>query len=153
MAKAYVSGFLNIKQAGRPDQGLPGVPGGDGGLGIWGPTDPFPTPPIYIPITPPPESGLSPEHPIYIPVYPDIGFPADQPHPDQGLPGDQPHPDQGLPGDQPYPDNTLPPHIDNSLPDGGKAAIIAAIKKAVDFWTGNLPPPSGGPTPTPVKKK
>jgi hypothetical protein len=29
-----------------------------------------PTHPIYLPITPPPDSGLSPEHPIYIPVYP-----------------------------------------------------------------------------------
>jgi hypothetical protein len=31
---------------------------------------PVPTPPIYIPVEPPPGSGLKPEHPIYIPVYP-----------------------------------------------------------------------------------
>jgi len=39
--------------------------------GIWGGgNQPFPTPPIYIPVPPPPDSGLKPEHPIYIPVYP-----------------------------------------------------------------------------------
>ena len=36
-----------------------------------GPNDPRPTPPIYIPIMPPPTEGQPhPEHPIYIPVYP-----------------------------------------------------------------------------------
>jgi hypothetical protein len=35
--------------------------------GIWGPTDPRPTPPIYLPVVPP---GLKPEHPIFIPVVP-----------------------------------------------------------------------------------
>ena len=43
-------------------------------LGIWGPTDPRPTPPIYIPAPePPPEGGGEPgepTHPIYLPVYP-----------------------------------------------------------------------------------
>ncbi len=34
-------------------------------LGIWGPDDPRPTPPIYIPV-----EGLHPEHPIYFPVEP-----------------------------------------------------------------------------------
>jgi hypothetical protein len=29
-----------------------------------------PTHPIYLPITPPPDSGLAPTHPIYVPVYP-----------------------------------------------------------------------------------
>jgi len=44
----------------RLDQGLPG-------------SQPSPEHPIYIPITPPPDSGLSPEHPIYLPVYPSQG--------------------------------------------------------------------------------
>jgi hypothetical protein len=41
-------------------------------LGIWGGSNqPFPNPPIYIPIMPPEgENGETPEHPIYIPVYP-----------------------------------------------------------------------------------
>jgi hypothetical protein len=40
-------------------------------LGIWGPTDPRPQPPIYIPIAPPPVEGEAhPEHPIYFPIYP-----------------------------------------------------------------------------------
>jgi len=45
---------------------------GEPPLGIWGPTDPRPTPPIYIPVPPPVEGGGDehPEHPIYIPVYP-----------------------------------------------------------------------------------
>jgi hypothetical protein len=117
-----------------PSQGLPGQqPRPDQGL------PPFPSHPIYIPITPPPESGLEPTHPIYIPVYPDQGLPGPQPRPDQGLPGNQPYPDQGLPGNQPYPDNTLP------RPTPG---TIAQIKKVVDFWTGNLPP-SGGSQPHP----
>jgi hypothetical protein len=74
-------------------------PGGEQPPGIWpgpgAPTHPiapggpppgpsqgpgFPTPPIYIPITPPPDSGLSPEHPIYIPVYP--AHPIELPNPD-----------------------------------------------------------------------
>lgn len=137
-----------------PDQGLPGpqpipgwpaYPGGPGGglpgnaprpdntlpgqqPGIWGPTDPRPSHPIYIPVTPPPESGLEPTHPIYIPVYPD-----------NTLPGSQPRPDNTLPGNQPYPDNTLPQPT---------PALIEKIKKAIDFWTGNLPTdPAEKPTP------
>jgi len=53
-----------------PTVGVGGGPILGGGEGIWGPTDPRPTPPIYIPVDPPPESGLKPEHPIYIPIYP-----------------------------------------------------------------------------------
>lgn len=48
----------------------PGLPLPEPPLGIWGPTDPRPTPPIYIPAPVPPDSGLKPEHPIYIPVFP-----------------------------------------------------------------------------------
>jgi hypothetical protein len=36
---------------------------------IWGPIL-TPEHPIYLPITPPADSGLAPEQPIYIPVYP-----------------------------------------------------------------------------------
>jgi hypothetical protein len=77
---------------GRPDQGLPGQPP----FPSQGPG--FPTPPIYIPITPPPDSGLSPEHPIYVPIYPShpisnnpswdeikdflLGNPPARPHPE-----------------------------------------------------------------------
>lgn len=114
-------------------------------------TDPHPEHPIYIPVDPPPDSGLSPTHPIYLPVYPDIGFPADQPHPDQGLPGDQPHPehpiyipvdpppDSGLSPEHPiyvpvYPDQGLPevPPLTELPPDATEAL------KA--FLLGNLPP-------------
>ena len=71
-------------------------------LGIWGPTDPRPTPPIYVPVPPPPESGLSPEHPIYIPVYP--AHPIVLPLP----PTDA----------RPMPPIYIPPgHPDNSLPE------------------------------------
>jgi hypothetical protein len=112
-----------------PDAGFPGPqPGGP--VGIWGGSNtPFPTPPIYIPITPPPESGLSPEHPIYIPVQPPLGIwgPTD-----------------------PRPTN---PIVNPGDPGGenAKAKVVAAVKQAVDFWTGNLPP-TPGTAPAPVKK-
>ena len=137
-----------------PDQGLPpfpsqGLPGSqprpDQGL------PPFPSHPIYIPITPPPDSGLSPEHPIYIPVYPDNSLPGDQPYPDNSLPGHQPYPDQGLPGSQPHPSH---PIVKPGMPgweENAKAQAIKKIVAAVKFWTGNLPPQQGGqPQPTPV---
>jgi hypothetical protein len=79
-----------------PDQGLPGNQ-----PGIWGPTDPRPFNPIYLPPGYPGGGGGRPPgrptHPIYWPPYVDIGFPGPQPYPDQGLPGPQPYPDQGLP--------------------------------------------------------
>jgi hypothetical protein len=58
-------------------------------LGIWGPTDPRPTPPIYIPAPTPPTGGEKPEHPIYIPVYPahPIVLPPD---------GEKPEPPPGM---------------------------------------------------------
>jgi hypothetical protein len=54
-----------------PSPGYPAHPIAPGGAPpeIWGPIL-TPENPIYIPITPPPDSGLSPTHPIYIPVYP-----------------------------------------------------------------------------------
>jgi hypothetical protein len=55
----------------QPEPSHPIAPGGLPPLGTWGgANEPFPTPPIYIPVPPPPDSGLSPEHPIYIPVAP-----------------------------------------------------------------------------------
>jgi hypothetical protein len=79
-----------------PSPGYPAHPIAPGGGPSQGPG--FPTPPIYIPITPPPDSGLSPEHPIYVPVYPShpisnapswdeikdfvMGNPPGRPHPE-----------------------------------------------------------------------
>ena len=51
-----------------PSPGYPANPIAPGGGPSQGPG--FPTPPVYIPIVPPPDSGLSPTHPIYIPVFP-----------------------------------------------------------------------------------
>jgi hypothetical protein len=72
-------------------------------LGIWGPTDPRPQPPIYIPIKPiaPPVEG-HPEPPIYFPVYPA--------HPITIPPFDDAHPELPIviPPELP-PINTSPP--------------------------------------------
>ena len=57
--QSFLARITPISSA-RPDNSLPGQP-----PGIWGPTDPRPTPPIYIPI-----EGAHPEHPIYFPVEP-----------------------------------------------------------------------------------
>jgi hypothetical protein len=82
-----------------PSPGQPTHPMAPGGGPSQGPG--FVTPPIYIPITPPPDSGLAPEHPIYIPVSPSHpianvptweeikGFifgnvPPGRPHPEKG---------------------------------------------------------------------
>ena len=66
--QSFLARITPISSA-RPDNSLPGQP-----PGIWGPTDPRPTPPIYIPVPPPSGGGGGggehPEHPIYIPVYP-----------------------------------------------------------------------------------
>jgi hypothetical protein len=97
--------------------------------GIWGPTDPRPTPPIA---QPPggwggrPRPPGVPTHPIYNPPYPDQGLPGNQPYPDQGLPGNQPYPDQGLPGQQPRPDQGLPPFPSHPIfipPAGGQPPL------------------------------
>jgi hypothetical protein len=128
-------------------------------LGIWGPTDPRPSNPIanvpgapgYQPpggqqpplgfwgppqmppgfwgggmgpgVKPQPPAGAHPEHPIYIPIEP----PPDAPHPE--------HPIYipVVPG-QPLP--PLPPEL------------LAKVKAAIEFWTGNLPTnPDEVPTP------
>jgi hypothetical protein len=71
----------------RPDQGLPKPPdGAQPPLVIWGPNDPRPSLPIFIPIEPPVNVPGVPSHPIYIPVYPDNGLPGDQPGIDNTLP-------------------------------------------------------------------
>lgn len=75
-----------------PDQGLPRPP-----LGMWGPNDPRPTPPIYIP----PEGGQPPLG---------IWGPTD-PRPGWGLPGPQPHPEHPI---------VLPPDLPPETPEGGK---------------------------------
>jgi hypothetical protein len=87
-----------------------GPPSTGSGPGIW-PSPGQPTHPIYIPVEPPPESGLSPTHPIYIPVYPSQGpgFPTNPIAPGGPPPSIWPNPD----------------------------AIKAAIKS---FLQGNLPP-------------
>jgi hypothetical protein len=74
---------------------IPPEGGAEPPLGIWGPTDPRPTPPIYIPVPPPPESGLSPEHPIFIPVYP--AHPIVIPVPPQPPSGGGEHPEHPIP--------------------------------------------------------
>lgn len=75
-----------------PDQGLPGRP-----PGMWGPNDPRPTPPIYIP----PE-GSPPPLGIWGPTDPRPGW---------GLPGPQPHPEHPI---------VLPPDLPEETPEGGK---------------------------------
>jgi hypothetical protein len=114
-------------------------------------TDPHPEHPIYIPIDPPPDSGLSPEHPIYIPVVPpeiwggvppeyvDIGLPEPQPTPEHPIyiPVPPP-PDSDLSPEHPiyipvYPEHpiVLPP--ESGLSDEQK-------EKLRGFLFGNLPP-------------
>lgn len=115
-----------------PDNTLPVPPGGtQPPLVIWGPNDPRPSPPIFIPIQPP--EGVHPEQPIYIPVYPDNSLPGDQPYPDIGLPGDQPYPDQGLP---PIPPGSgLTPENPIVLPPGtvppGTSTIYVSLTPGV----------------------
>ena len=46
-------------------------------LGIWGPTDPRPTPPIYIPG--PPAGGCDPPHPAHPIVLPPVDVPPIDP--------------------------------------------------------------------------
>jgi len=93
--------------------------------GIWGPTDPRPTPPIYIPVPPPPESGLKPEHPIYIPVYP--AHPIVIPVPPE-------------PGGEPQPPVVWPPLPGGVPPVGGYPGFPAP---PLEIWGGgNVPYPT-----------
>jgi hypothetical protein len=109
------------------------------GPGIWPPGSgiDMPTHPIYIPVPPPPDSGLSPTHPIYIPVYPA--------HPI--APGGPPPVVWPGPGPFPHPEHPI------VTPPQAMAELLQKIKSVVDFWTGNLPPPAGGkPVVTPTGK-
>jgi len=114
MPVRYVSGYLNVTDQ-KPGEGgehpeHPIVIPPEPPLGIWGPTDPRPTPPIFIP----PDSigpGL-PSHPIYLPVFP--AHPIVIP-PDSIGPGVPTHPIylppviSGPPGPWPSPPIFLPP--------------------------------------------
>lgn len=138
--------------------------------------------PIYIPVDPPPDSGLSPEHPIYIPVYPahpielppEGGTDPDAPHPEHPivqppdggtappdahpehpiyLPVDPP-PDSGLHPEHPIYVPVYPPI--EELPDLPPISQLppAAIEKLKAFLLGNLPPGPEGPLyPNPVQGK
>ena len=132
----FVSGFLHVREAGRPDQGLPPGEGPvDPGYGVGeGHPDqglpplsglrpdnglPKPPPGVWPPLTPShpiqPAPPGTPPGAIWPPVFPerpDQGLPPGRPaRPDQGLPGSPPAPDQGLPptgGSPPKPDQGLP---------------------------------------------
>jgi hypothetical protein len=109
---------------------------------IWGPNDPRPTPPIFIPIEPPPVEGGGPEvtPPIYIPVWPtppvDPGYGIPEVPVD---PGYNP-PGVGAPGSGLTPDNpiVLPP-ID--LP-AGQTTIYVSLTPGVPVEV-NVPAGSG----------
>ncbi len=114
---------------------MPQPPSG-GPPGIWGPTDPRPSQPIYMPgapvdpgYSPPwarPRPPGQPTHPIYNPPYPDNSLPGGQPYPDNSLPGGQ----GGRPTHPiyypPYPDNSLPPFPSNPIyipPEGAQPPL------------------------------
>jgi hypothetical protein len=119
--------------------------------GIWGgANEPFPTPPIYIPVQPPGHiwGGANepfPTPPIYIPVpRPPDGGPGD----DLGIWGgaNEPFPTPPIylpirPGDGPPELPDLPPW--NGLTDEQKEALRS-------FLEGNLPPYEGPPLTQPV---
>lgn len=105
-----------------PDQGLPKPP-----LGIWGPGDPRPTLPIYIP----PEGGPPPLG---------IWGPTD-PRPGWGLPGPQPHPEHPI---------VLPPDLPEETPEGGKITWKTAWTP-VTGWVVVGIPAEGTLVPTPSR--
>lgn len=123
---------------------------------IWGgANEPFPTPPIYLPVLPDkpddrPPLGIwgganepFPTPPIYIPVKPPVGGDwgtwggAGEPFPTPPIYIPIQPPDGGGPPELP----DLPPW--NDLPD-------AAKEKIKSFLLGNLPPYQGPSTPQPV---
>jgi hypothetical protein len=110
-----------------PSPGHPAHPIAPGGPppGIW-PSPGVPTHPIYIPVDPPPDSGLSPEHPIYIPVEP-------------------PQPPLGIWGGGNVPMPTPPIYIPDWVDEETK-------QKIKDFLFGNLPPAAGPHKVAPEKK-
>ena len=92
-------------------------------MGIWGPTDPRPTPPIYIPIGGTPETPNVPTHPIYLPVYPAHPIVLPPGPPVEGGPPVPTHPIVLPPGEivPAPPELSLPIYFpivpDNTLPD------------------------------------
>jgi hypothetical protein len=110
-------------------------PGTEPPLGIWGPTDPRPTPPIYIPVPPPTEEGgAKPEHPIYIPVWPAHPIVIPVP-PDLGA-----HPEHPIA----YPPLVWPPLPTHPIAPGGPPPHPAhPIHLPPGIWGGgNVPMPS-----------
>ena len=117
---------------GFPGQGGPVDPGysppwARPPLGIWGPTDPRPTPPIYIP----PE-GSPPPLGIWGPPDPRPGW---------GLPGPQPHPEHPI---------VLPPDLPEETPEGGKITWKTAWTP-VTGWVVVGIPSEGTLVPTPSR--
>jgi hypothetical protein len=88
----YVTGYLNIIEQGRPDQGLPGMNR---------PTDPGYGNPDWANARPGNELPTSPGHPSG-------GFPISPGHPSQGLPSSPGHPSQGLPTQPGHPSGGFP---------------------------------------------
>jgi hypothetical protein len=158
----FVSGFLRLRQRGRPDQGLPGVEGPvdpdygieEGGGGIWpGLPDiglPQPPPGVWPPLTPeqpwlPIAPGGGPSHPIA-----PGGRPGGE-HPDQGLPGgggEHPaHPIELPPGTVWPP---LPPGVSGKylalvlIGGGGKGAMYRYVVIDADARPDNELPGGGG---------
>lgn len=77
MPNSFIARITPLASDARPEHPIvipppvgPGEP--EPPLGIWGPTDPRPTHPIYLPIPPGIIGGdpPKPEHPIWLPVYP-----------------------------------------------------------------------------------
>jgi hypothetical protein len=130
--------------------------------------------PIYIPIIPPPDTGLSPEHPIYLPVeppgiWPSPGVPT-HPIAPGGPPPEASHLPAPTPGHPIYipvpppPDSDLSPehpiYLPFPPPEVGHPIVLPpyvdnslpdnseeAKEKLIDFLTGNLPPSSLPPLP------
>lgn len=127
----FVSGFLNVRESGHPDNELPeGVGPTDPGYGISSdrPDQGLPVPPPGI--WPPP--SLS--RPI-VPISPDNSLPV-QPGTIWPPPGRPNRPNNSLPGGGGYPDNSLPGsggQPDNSLPGGGGGEINNGLPSQT-FW-------------------
>lgn len=89
----YVTGYLNIVEAGRPDQGLPsgGFNPVDPGFGGGRP------------------GGVDPGYGVGGGFRPSNELPGSPGHPSQGLPSSPGHPSHGLPNMPGGPSNELPP--------------------------------------------
>ena len=175
----FVSGFLRIRRAGQPDQGLPpgspgapdqGLPGEppvpDQGLpGMEYPDQGLPTPPpgiwppptISHPIVPappgtPPGAIWPPLRPTPWPPRPDQGLP---PAGTGGLPPGSPGaPDQTLPGNLPGPSHpiALPPDkfwIVAGIPGYGWTYVCVQPQPAHPIYPA---PPAPDPAPTPQRR-